>query len=81
MTRTDGWFDRPQGADTEQARHDAEDCGRLVEVSRMEKGWTVAQLAAAAGVTEVDVEGFEAGRTFPVEPMLSQCLRAMGHTS
>ena len=81
MTKTEGWFDRTQVTDTEQARHDAEDCGRLVEVSRLEKGWTRARLATAAGVTETDVEQFESGRTSPVEPMLSQCLRAMGHIS
>lgn len=70
-----------QITDDERGRLDAEDCGRLVEISRGEKGWTRAQLAEAAGVPETDVAAFESGRTSPVEPMLSRFMRAMGHIS
>ena len=65
----------------EKARLEAEDCGRLVEFSRADKGWTRAQLAQSVGVTEFDVAQFESGRVSPVEPMLSNYLRAMGFTS
>lgn len=64
-----------------KARQEAEDCGRLVEFTRAEQGWTRAQLAEAAGVTEIDVAQFESGRVSPVEPMLTSYLRAMGRTS
>lgn len=73
MANTSGWSD--------QARFDAEDCGRLVGLTRAEQSWTRAQLAEAAGVTEHDVDRFESGLTTPVEPMLSTLLRAMGRTS
>jgi len=79
MANTSGWFE--QAAGTDQARIDAEDCGRLVEITRTETGWSRTQLASAAGVTEHDVDRFESGLTTPVEPMLSTLLRAMGRTS
>ncbi|GAB3438454.1 helix-turn-helix domain-containing protein [Actinophytocola sediminis] len=61
-------------------RHEAEDCGRLVKIARDERGWTRQQLAMAAGVTEADIADFESGRVSPVEPLLSQYLRATGHS-
>lgn len=67
--------------EADKARFEAEDCGRLVEFTRAEQGWTRSQLAEAAGVTEIDVAQFESGRTTPVEPMLTRYLRAMGRTS
>ncbi len=64
---------------SEQARYDAEDCGRLVAITRQEqKSWTRTQLAEAAGVSELDVARFEAGDVYPVEPMFGKFLRAMG---
>ncbi|TCP57172.1 hypothetical protein EV191_1011125 [Tamaricihabitans halophyticus] len=66
-------------ADADQARIDAEDCGRLIEVARTEKGWSRTHLAETAGVPETEVIAFEEGRTSPVEPMLSTLLQAMGH--
>jgi ribosome-binding protein aMBF1 (putative translation factor) len=77
MANTSGWFE----STTEKDRQKAEDCGRLVEIVRHEEGLTRAQLASAADVSEEDVDRFESGRTFPVEPMLSTLLRAMGRTS
>ena len=77
MANTGGWFEPV----TEKDRHEAEDCGRLVELVRNEEGLTRAQLASAAGVAEEDVDRFETGRVTPVEPMLSTLLRAMGRTS
>lgn len=64
--------------DTEHARHEAEDCGRLVSITRQELGWTRARLAAAADMTETAVAHFEDGRTFPVQPAMEDLLRAMG---
>ena len=77
MADKSGWFEPV----TDEARHEAEDCGRLVEIVRAEEGLTRAQLASAAGVPEEDVDRFESGRLSPVEPMLSTLLRAMGRTS
>lgn len=77
MANTSGWFEPA----TEKDRHEAEDCGRLVEIVRNEAGLTRAELASAAGVTEEDVTRFEAGRTSPVEPIFTSLLRAMGRTS
>ncbi len=77
MANTDSWFEPA----SDKARHEAEDCGRLVEIVRMEEGWSRPRLAEAAGVTEADVENFEAGRVSPVEPMFTAYLRAMGRTS
>lgn len=81
MANTGGWFEQTRKPGTDQARLDAEDCGRLVEMTRTETGWTRARLAAEAAVPEADVTEFESGRTSPVEPMLSTLLRAMGRTS
>ncbi|MGX7823682.1 helix-turn-helix domain-containing protein [Actinokineospora sp. 24-640] len=78
---SNGQVDRTEVTGASKAAQEAEDCGRLVEVSRLEKGWTSAQLAEAAGVTESDVVQFESGRTTPVEPTLSRFLRAMGYVS
>ncbi len=77
MANTSGRFEPVD----EKARFEAEDCGRLVELVRNEEGLTRAQLASAAGVSEEDVDRFEAGRISPVEPMLTTLLRAMDRTA
>lgn len=79
MTSNGGWFGQTEVTEADKARFEAEDCGRLVETCRTEKGWTRARLAEATGVTEIDVAQFETGRISPVEPMLHTYLRAMGH--
>ena len=81
MANTSGWFEQTQAPATDEARYEAEDCGRLVELVRAEEGWDRARLATAAGVPETAVADFEAGRVYPAEPMLSTLLRAMGRTS
>lgn len=81
MAPDGGWFDQAKVTDAEKARFEAEDCGRLVEMTRVEMGWTRARLAEAAGVSEMDVAQFESGRIFPVEPMMSNYLRALGRVS
>lgn len=78
MAPNGDWFDQTKTANDEKARFEAEDCGRLIEMTRLEMGWTRTQLAEAAGVTEMDVAQFESGRISPVEPMLSNYLRALG---
>lgn len=78
MAPNGDWFDQTKVADDEKARFEAEDCGRLIEVTRLEMGWTRARLAEAAGVTEIDVAQFESGRISPIEPAFSQYLRALG---
>jgi len=59
-----------RSANAEQAKHDAEDCGRLVSPTREDLGWTRVRLAEAAGMAEAEVTLFEDGRTYPVEPVL-----------
>jgi DNA-binding XRE family transcriptional regulator len=81
MAPNGGWFEQTKVANAEKARFEAEDCGRLVEVTRLEMGWTQARLAEAAGVAESDVAEFESGRVSPVEPAFSQYLRALGRMS
>ena len=81
MADTSSWFEQAQAPTTDEARHEAEDCGRLVEMVRAEEGWDRARLAAAADLPEAAVADFEAGRIHPVEPMLSALLRAMGRTA
>lgn len=65
-------------AEAERARNEAEDCGRLVAITRQELGWTRAQLASAASLPENEVAVFEEGRTYPVNPVMEHLLRAMG---
>ncbi len=67
-------------AEAERARNEAEDCGRLVAITRQELGWTRAQLASAADLPEADVAVFEEGRMYPVNPVMEHLLRAMGRT-
>jgi DNA-binding XRE family transcriptional regulator len=78
MAPNGDWFDQTKVVDDEKARFEAEDCGRLIEVTRLEVGWTRARLAEAAGVTEIDVAQFESGRVSPIEPAFSGYLRALG---
>ena len=61
MANTSGWFEPT----TDKARHEAEDCGRLVEIVRAEEGWDRTRLATAAGITETEVADFESGRIGP----------------
>lgn len=57
--------------------HDTEDLTRLVWITRGERGLTEAQLAAAAGVSEIEVRRFEAGQIVPAEPLAMRFLEAM----
>lgn len=68
-------------AEAERARHEAEDCGRLVALTRQELGWSRAQLATATNLTEDDVAEFEEGRMYPVNPVMEHLLRTMGRTN
>lgn len=77
MANTESWFEPA----ADRARQEAEDCGRLIEISRGEEGWTRARLAEAANVSETEVENFELGRVSPIEPLFTNFLRAMGRTS
>lgn len=67
-------------AEAERARHEAEDCGRLVAITRQELGWSRSQLASAANLPEDDVAVFEEGRMYPVNPVMEHLLRTMGRT-
>lgn len=67
-------------AEAERARNEAEDCGRLVALTRQELGWSRTQLASAAGLPEGDVAVFEEGRMYPVNPVMEHLLRTMGRT-
>ena len=57
--------------------HDTEDLVRLVTLTRQERGWTEAQLAQAAGVSEAEVRRFEAEQIVPAEPLAMRFIDAM----
>jgi transcriptional regulator with XRE-family HTH domain len=61
------------------AAEDADDCGRVLRELRTLKDVSAAELATRAGVTEVDVAEFEAGRVIPARPAFTTYLRVLGY--
>src|SRR5687767_15937811 len=55
----------------------AYELGRTVRALREQRGWSQAQLAAAAGMTQSAVARFEAGGTVPTLPVLGRIARAL----
>ncbi|HEX7302035.1 helix-turn-helix transcriptional regulator [Lentzea sp.] len=51
--------------------------GRSVREIREERGWSQAQLAEAAGMTQSAVARFEAGGTIPTIPVLERLAHAL----
>ena len=54
--------------------------GRNVRRLRKRRGWTVAQLAEAVGVSDGCVDGWEAGRWSPNAARLGDVARVLGCT-
>ncbi|GAA4428915.1 helix-turn-helix domain-containing protein [Actinokineospora soli] len=65
-------------SEADRARHDAEDLGKLVRMTREDGGWSVDALARAAGMAAADVVAFEEGRTIPAKPVFERLFAAMG---
>jgi ribosome-binding protein aMBF1 (putative translation factor) len=64
------------GAAYEAARL-AFELGAAVRELRLERKWSQAELASAAGMTQSAVAGFEAGGTVPTLPILGRIARAL----
>jgi transcriptional regulator with XRE-family HTH domain len=67
----------PGAADAYDAAKLAFDLGRAVRELREQRGWSQAQLAQAAGMTQSAVARFEAGGTVPTLPVLERLARAL----
>jgi ribosome-binding protein aMBF1 (putative translation factor) len=67
----------PGAQETYQAARIAFDLGRTVRQLREQRGWSQAELAKAAGMTQSAVARFEAGGTIPTLPVLERLARAM----
>ena len=53
------------------------DLGAAVRDLRLARGWSQAELASAAGMTQSAVARFEAGGTVPTLPLLGRIARAL----
>jgi len=67
----------PGAAGAYDAAKLAFDLGRAVRELREQHGWSQAQLAEAAGMTQSAVARFEAGGTVPTLPVLERLARAL----
>jgi ribosome-binding protein aMBF1 (putative translation factor) len=67
----------PGAADAYHAAKLAFDLGRAVRDLREQRGWSQAQLAQAASMTQSAVARFEAGGTVPTLPVLERLARAL----
>jgi transcriptional regulator with XRE-family HTH domain len=52
--------------------------GQLIQHQRLRRGWTQAELGAAAGLTQANVSRYEAEIRYPSWPLLCRLLGAMG---
>jgi ribosome-binding protein aMBF1 (putative translation factor) len=73
--------DRRMGEDEARQGYDetrrAHELGAAVRELRSSRGWTQAQLAAAAGMTQSAVARFEAGGTVPTLAVLARLAQAL----
>jgi ribosome-binding protein aMBF1 (putative translation factor) len=70
----------PGAEEAYQAARLAFELGAAVREMREQRGWTQAQLAEAAGMTQPAVARFEAGGTVPTIPVLERLAHALGAT-
>ncbi|GAA3433357.1 helix-turn-helix domain-containing protein [Kutzneria kofuensis] len=68
----------PGAGESYAAARLAFELGKAVREMRERRGWTQAQLAAAAGMTQSAVARFEAGGTVPTIPVLDRVAQALG---
>lgn len=67
----------PGAAEAYEAARLAFELGAAVRELRQVQGWSQAQLASAAGMTQSAVARFEAGGTVPTLPVLARIARAL----
>ncbi|GAA5174787.1 hypothetical protein GCM10023321_79430 [Pseudonocardia eucalypti] len=67
----------PGAAEAYEAARLAFELGAAVRELRLARGWSQAQLAAAADMTQSAVARFEAGGTTPTLPVLSRIANAL----
>lgn len=68
----------PGAAEAYEAARLAFELGAAVRELRQAKGWSQAELASAAGMTQSAVARFEAGGTVPTLAVLGRIARALG---
>ncbi|WP_245757295.1 helix-turn-helix domain-containing protein [Amycolatopsis xylanica] len=74
---TSGWAE-PGAAEAYEATRLAFELGKTVRELRDHRGWTQAQLAEAARMTQPAIARFEAGGTVPTIPVLERLASALG---
>ena len=67
----------PGAAEAYEAARLAFELGAAVRELRVARGWSQAELASAAGMTQSAVARFEAGGTVPTLPVLGRLARAL----
>ena len=84
MTERESWrqlrdlrMAEPGAAEAYAAARLSYELGRAVREMRERRGWTQAQLAQAAGMTQPAVARFEAGGTVPTIPVLERLASAL----
>jgi ribosome-binding protein aMBF1 (putative translation factor) len=84
MTEGESWeqlrdrrMAEPGAAEAYEAARLAFELGAAVRELRLERDWSQAELAAAAGMTQSAVARFEAGGTIPTLPVLVRIARAL----
>jgi ribosome-binding protein aMBF1 (putative translation factor) len=85
MAERNGWaalrerrMAEPGAVDAYEKTRIEYELGRSVRMLREERGWSQAQLARAAGMTQSAVARFEAGGTVPTLPVLGRLADALG---
>lgn len=73
-------MEEPGADEAYQAARLAFELGTAVREMRDQRGWTQAQLAEAANMTQPAVARFEAGGTVPTIPVLERLAHALGAT-
>lgn len=76
-TLRDRRMTEPGAEDAYQAARLAFELGRAVRELRQARGWSQAELARAANMTQSAVARFEAGGTVPTLPVLERIARAL----
>ena len=70
-------MEEPGADEAHEAARLAFELGAAVRDLRSARGWTQAELASAAGMTQSAVARFEAGGTVPTLPLLGRIARAL----
>ena len=70
-------MNEPGAAEAYNAARLAYELGRTVRALREQRGWSQAQLAAAAGMTQSAIARFEAGGTVPSLRILDRLAQAL----